>query len=103
MDTVWMKVHAVKNKSPYNVAPEGEQFVMFGTGGIIRFEKSREGGSILIGAKDSLYVVETPEYIMSVLQKVRNTEGVLDEQDAEEEEEEEDKGSTFNCQAKSSL
>lgn len=103
MDTVWMKVHAVKNESPYNVTPEGEQFVMFGTGGIIRFEKSREGGSILIGAKDSLYVVETPEYIMNVLQRIRRTEGALDGQDTEESEEEEGEGSTFSCQAKNSL
>ena len=93
----------LKNNSPYHVTPEGEQFVMFGTGGIVRFEKSRNGGSVLIGMKDLLHVVETTEYIMSVLQRVRRTEGVLDECEAEEREEEESKGSTSHIEAKSSL
>lgn len=89
MDTVWIKLHAAENNNPYSVTPEGEQFVMFGSGGIVRFERARTGGTILIGPKDTLFVKETPEYIMSVLQKVRNTEGVLDEQEEEEREEKE--------------
>lgn len=103
MDTVWMKVHTVKNNDPYSVSPEGEQFVMFGTGGIIRFEKSRDGGSILIGQSEKLYVIETTDYIMNVLQRIRRTEGALDECETEEREEEESKRGASSLEAKSSL
>ena len=98
MDTVWMKLTVIGRGEV-----KSKQYFMFGPGGIISFN-TVDGNTTIVDSNENMFTIEENDlYIIGVLQKVRNTEGVLDEQDAEESEEEESKGSVPHIQAKSSL
>lgn len=97
-DVVWIKVN-LKN-CPNGVSKV--QYVMFGAGGITRFEPN-ETGSNLISHNDRFPIEESPEYLMKVLGKIRRTAGVVNEQESEEREEEESQGSASASEAESSL